>query len=331
MFHNRKLSLQYLVAACMFCFILISTASPASALTKSIRYGPFTLPANTHQGFFPVNVLKPCVGCWVTSITPNVIYAKGATANFDSGIMLHHMVMFNVSDQDLTCPSGVGGGALAGERIFAAGNERTSADLTFGTGVQTYGYKIDVGDIWVLNADIMNMASSEQMVYVEVTWDYSVLPLRDVTPVWLDIDNCADSQYPTAGGYEDIHWSWTSNISGTVLLAGGHVHDGGISIAGVNASTGSNICTSVAGYALGSPYAPGPGTGADVNHSLAHYDINPADPAYVGHIEGMTVCQSPSGVGTISEGDVIDLHTQYNGTGDPGDMGIMMLWVDTSP
>lgn len=311
--------------------LLLFIGASAHAATQVVNYGPFTLAANTHGAFYPFNVEKPCENCWITGISPNVVYADDSTANYDTGIMMHHMVMFNVSGQDLTCPDGVGGGALNGERLFAAGNERTALDLSGGNGFAFHGYKIDTGDLWLLNADIVNHAGADQTVYIQVTWNYSTSAKDEVVPVWLDIDNCADSQYPTAGGYEDIHWSWTSNISGKIVSAGGHVHDGGISIATVNATTGANICTSVAGYGAGSSFAPGLGTGADVNHPVSHNSIVPGEPAYLGHIEDMTQCGSLSGVGNIAVGDVIDLHTQYNGTGDPGDMGIVMLWVDPAP
>lgn len=86
----------------------------------------------------------------------------------------------------------------------------------------------------------MNMSGAEKTVYVEMTWSYSLSPREDLLPVWLDIDNCNDSQLPTVGGYEDIHWQWTSNLTGTIVGIGGHLHDGGISIAAVNGTTGAN-------------------------------------------------------------------------------------------
>lgn len=321
---NRRL-LQYLFAA----ICLLFSIHAAQAATKVVRYGPFTVPAKSMISFLPSDVAKPCNGCWITKIQPDLVYADGSRANFNTGFMLHHIVLFNGGKTDTTCPAGIdfGSKVVTGERFFASGNERTVMDFSSIFGLKTHGYRVNRGDAWTMDADLMNLSDVTQTVYVEITWGYSRLFKFDLTPVWLDIDQCGDSAVDLPAGYSDTHYQWVSTVRGILLGIGGHVHDKGISIAADDVTTGKHLCTSVAGYAEGSPYAPGPGAGTDASHPADHNALRKYDPSYLGHIEDMSICKNPLGIGIVSPGDIIELHTQYNGDAPAlGAMGIMIGW-----
>jgi hypothetical protein len=157
--------------------------------------------------------------------------------------------------------------------------------------------------------------------------------------IWLDQNNCMGSQYPICSSgpypcYNDKHWDWTSgndpmgtydDIEGTIIGIGGHVHDWGISTAAQKVQTGEYICTSVAGFAQSSSFAPPPVTPGDAGHPGSAISHNPGDPDYNGHIESMSGCTPNM---KIKPGDTIRLHTQYNATSYQDDvMGIMGAWL----
>ncbi len=50
-------------------------------------------------------------------------YEDGSYANADTGMWLHHVVLFNSEKKDTLCPENLP------ERFFASGNERTEANL----------------------------------------------------------------------------------------------------------------------------------------------------------------------------------------------------------
>jgi hypothetical protein len=228
----------------------IVTGSPAAAATytKVVRYGPFTIPAATDTGpgmihnslsFF---VSKPCVDCYVTSFTPDLVYPDGSRATMDNGAMLHHAMFTSQFRSAATCRSTLLG--LVGERFFASGNERTA--IAFRDG---YGYRIRWYDAWDLLVDLMNMTMEAKTVYVQVTYTYrpsweAVKPLK---PVWLDVDECGDSEYATPAGPSDTHWDWTVNVPGTLMAMIGHLHGHGVRIEATDESQGGlSPCSSVA-------------------------------------------------------------------------------------
>jgi hypothetical protein len=228
------------------------SAQPAQAATstKTVRYGPFTIPAATsitepgmiHNKLL-LGVARPCVDCYITSFTPNLVYGDGTTANMDTGPMLHHAVFTSQWRPDATCAGSWLG--LAGERFFASGNERTA--IAFPAG---YGYRVRYYDSWNLLVDLMNHSTtSSKTVYVQVT--FTIRPswesVQRVRPVWLDIDQCGDSEYSIPAGYSDRHWDWKVNVPGSVVAMLGHVHGHGIAVEATNESQGgASICRSVA-------------------------------------------------------------------------------------
>lgn len=293
-----------------------SQAGPAvEEHTTTVRYGPLLLPPylpqpgdhdghGTHGGHAGQMVTyvaptydMPCRDCYLTGIEPDLVYADGSPANFHTGAMLHHAVVFDPSRNDTTCGRD-GVGLLTGQRVFAAGNERTGAHLPAG-----YGYHLGNHPLGAL-AELMNMSPQPQQVYVtmKLSWvDAGSARLKNVTPVWLDVDNCGDSQYTIPAGSTHTTWTWTSTMTGDVVAAGGHVHDHGVSITLTNVTRDEEICESVAGY----------GT----------------DPHYEGHIESMSVCLGDP-LAHVREGDELMLDAHYESPHpDSTVMGIMLAYL----
>ncbi len=350
--HNTEVR-RFVVGLLMATFVVVS--SSANAETTTVRWGPIELPAATSEGpgqvhnevagvsglgalliglfqsiaDYPVD--KPCSNCYITEIHPNLVYADGTPANIANGVMLHHVVNMNFGKPDITCRPGFSGtinllGLAAGgnERFYAAGNERTIAEIKPG-----YGYRVSSSDDWGLVYHLMNMNSSSRTVYFEYTFEWQSSGVSKTRPMWLDIDQCEDSEVDVPAGYSDTHWDWKADRSGRIATIGGHVHNYGISIAYENLSRNENIFTSVAGYAAGSPFVPvGPGSGADVAHPTGYNTVT-SDPLglanYNGHIADMTRGDPWS---RIKKGNNTRLNTQINRPdATDHDMGIMVAFM----
>jgi hypothetical protein len=269
-----------------------------------IRVGPFVIPPEgagggaDHANIAVPSIAKPCTNCFLQQFEPDLVYADGTSANLDTGMMLHHAVLFAAGRQDATCgPEQPFPGKL-GERFFASGNERTSGAFPAG-----FGYYVDPGN-WSGIFHIMNHAAETKTVFfqVKVRWSPAaaggILPLR---PIWLDMNNCRTSEYAVPAGPSSSHWSWTSNLTGRVVATAGHVHDGGLRTTLTNQTTGEHLCTSWAGWGRKA--------------------------AYQGTIESMSACTWDR-VGTVQKGEVLNLETAYNSqSAVPDAMGIMMAFV----
>ncbi|MDV6013813.1 hypothetical protein [Haloechinothrix sp. LS1_15] len=230
-------------------------------------------------------VPTPCLGitCQVTSVEPDLTYADGSRANYDTDIMLHHAVLFDRSREDITCADETLG--LAGQRIFAAGNERTGGQIP-------EGYGLPIGPVPLLWSvvELENFAPEAQAVFFDMTVEAtpSLLDsgLTEVTPVWWDVANCTfDSHHHVPEGESTTTWQWESTLTGTLHAAGGHLHDGGDTLTLHNRTTGDELGASHADYGN--------------------------DPAYLGHIDTMTTC-TDGNLGTITQGDTLELVSDYH-------------------
>jgi hypothetical protein len=284
-----------------------SAATPAATsatYTKTVRYGPFTIPAGTMtdpgmiHNQLRFGVQRPCLDCFITSFTPDLVYGDGSRATMATGPMLHHAVWTSQFQRDATCGSTLLG--LAGERFFASGNERTA--IAFPDG---YGYRVRWYDSWNMLIDLMNHSTTSKTVYVQVTYTYrpSWEPVKRLKPVWLDIDQCGDSEYSIPAGYSDTHSDWKATVAGKVVAMIGHVHGHGIAVEATNESRGgASICRSVATL----------------------------DPADVHSVLAMSTCTGDP-LATLGYGDVVRLHSEYNSTHAADDvMGIMLGYVNPS-
>jgi hypothetical protein len=289
------------------------------ARTSQVRYGPFNIPAapdnpdgthgHAHTGNrFQWFVQKPCSDCYVTSMTADLQYPDGRRAGYSTNAQLHHMVLANWAwgRSDATCNPGspLPLGLLFGQRFFASGDERTS--IRFPNG---YGYRVGAGDVWNLIYELAGMEDVPQNVIINMTFEWvpaSTAGMRDIEPVWLDVDQCGFSQISVPAGRSQRAYSWTVNRPGTLVAIGGHMHDGGENIAIRNDSTGQLICDSRAGYGESPLY---------IDHHGA------------GHISSMSKCEGPR-VSTLTNGQRVTMTANYNMPAAVSDqMGIVMAFV----
>ncbi len=289
----------YVLLAALLASLL--TIQAAHAGTTTVRYGPYTIPAGTMDDPGMIHnklqfaVKRPCIDCFITSFKPDLVDTGGNSVNMDTGPMLHHAVWTSQWRRDATCGGDWLG--LAGERLFASGNERTAIELPPG-----YGYRVRWYDSWNMLVDLMNHSPADKTVYVQVTyrtrpsWE-SVQPVR---PVWLDIDQCGDSEYSIPAGYSDTHWDWNVNVPGNIVAALGHVHGHGIAVEATNESEG----------------------GASICRSLATLD-----PANVHNVLAMSTCTGDP-LARIRSGQTVRLHSEYNSPHPADDvMGIMLAYI----
>jgi hypothetical protein len=280
--------------------------TPAEAVdTRTVRYGPYTIPAGTMDMPGSIDrvklaVKRPCWDCFITGFKANLTYPDGSTANYNTGAMIHHVVQTSQWRGDPTCNGTVWG--LAGERFFASGNERTPLELPAG-----YGYRVRWYDSWNMLLELENMEPMEQTVYVDITYSVagSSSSLKPVKPVWLDIDNCNNSEYEIPAGPDVETWDWNVNVEGHLVSIAGHLHDHGVQITARNETTGQDICTSVAGYG------------------------NVVE--YMGHLSSMSTCKgTPQAV--LDSGDLVRIYAEYNSP-EPRDdvMGIMLGYIHKTP
>jgi hypothetical protein len=225
------------------------------------------------------------------------VYEDGSRAAMETGAMLHHFVLTSQFRSDATCGNAWLG--LAGERFFASGNERTHLALPIG-----YGYRVRWYDSWNMLVDLMNHnTESAQTLYVQVTYRYrpSWESVKRVKPVWLDIDQCGDSEYPIPAGFSDTHWDWNVNVPGNVVAAIGHLHGQGVAIEATNESRGgASICRS--------------------NATL--------DPMDDHSVLSMSTCTGDP-LATVRERQTVRLHSEYQSSQPADDvMGIMLLYIN---
>ncbi len=199
--------------------VLVPAASASGAITtKTIDYGPYTIPAGNgdphdHEGAGAItnqivnNIAKPCTGCTIVGVTPDLVYTDGSKATISQGPMLHHAMFAAQSSgkSDATC-AGKGPGLL-GERFFASGDERTPIDLTS----VPYGYKVNSTETWNMVFDLMNWQTTSKTVKIRMTWKYATgsdhTSRAPVRPVWFDANQCSLNSYisvPT--GLSDTHY-----------------------------------------------------------------------------------------------------------------------------
>jgi hypothetical protein len=293
-----------LAMAMLLVGLIPSQPAHAATSTKKVNYGPFTIPAGTstspgmlHNKLI-FGVARPCIDCHITAFTPDLVYSDGTRATMDDGAMLHHFVLTSQWRRDATCGNSWLG--LAGERFFASGDERTA--ITFPTG---YGYRVRYYDSWNLLVDLMNHSTTSKTVYVQVT--YTIRPswesVKRLRPVWLDIDQCGDSEYSIPAGFSDTHWDWTVNVPGKVVAMIGHLHGHGVAVEATNESQGGvSICKSVA-------------------------TLHPTD---VHRVLSMSTCTGDP-LAVVRQGELVRLHSMYQSSHAADDvMGIMLGYIHPS-
>jgi hypothetical protein len=291
------------VAAALAVTAVPAAASAAPHRVTTVRYGPFVVPAmgmSTGQAMdtgamksFVTKTAPPCRGCSITAMRASLVNAQNRVQNWNTGVMLHHVVLFNLARPDLTCTAG----RVWKQRFFASGNERTPMRLPGG-----YGYRVHPRDRWRVLTDLMNMSMRPRTLYVRIRLAYTRRHLEPVTPMWLDVNNCGNSEYSIPKGRSNTTWSTRSPVSGRFVAAAGHLHDGGVRIVLRNATRHHTIVNSVAGY-----------------RRQRH--------AYQGHISSMTGRRGRN-LGRVRAGDTLRLHSIYDSPTARDDvMGIVLAYL----
>jgi hypothetical protein len=219
-------------------------------------YGPIHIVygENYPAGIGVVAAEAPPEPGYITSVKATLVDEYGYSLDHHA-VHLHHVVWFNPSKEDMTCEGWP-------DRFFASGKERTKIELPEG-----YGYYWDnapwegpygtYDPTWLMNYHLDGMHKDHEFdVYVKLTLGFtpaSEATLTNVVPVWLDVDNCDDSEYDVAKGSGDkprsrTKWTYTMPEGGSFVTMAGHLHDYGLRLKLKNLTTGEQMFTSTALY-----------------------------------------------------------------------------------
>ena len=153
--------------------------------------------------------------------------------------------------------------------------------------------------------ELMNETEDPRDAVVTMTYEYiegSPQDFYKLTPVWLDIDSCGNSERPafpnTTFNYT-MDPPWTANFSGKLVALGGHLHDGGthLDITKNNVT----VCDSVATYG---------GSAGYVETSMpAGMTMNASMGMDMVHISSMSGCTND---GMVNVGDEWSVTAFYN-------------------
>ena len=238
----------------------IENAPPGGGevITEDYRIGPFNLapagqPGADDEGF-QLTVPRPPGGFGMKAIDFDVVDAAGNPVGHQA-VHLHHVVLMNRARQSQFCGNWP-------ERFAASGSERTPIEFP-----DPYAYMVGAEEQWSALWHIMNESSTPQEVYIQ--WKVAYQPgattenSRGVTPFFLDVTGCTNSEYsvPGDGGTGSVHTNtrtWSVPWDGYMVGAGGHLHGGGINI-GLRDEATQVECTMTAHYehSHGSHDAPG--------------------------------------------------------------------------
>jgi len=139
------------------------------------------------------------------------------------------------------------------ERLMASGNERTRVRFNSPyASKEMLGYYLNPEDKFSLIVDFMNEKPEDRVVYMTMTFDYvdgRPEGFSNYRTIWLDVAQCGTSEVraPVQSGKFNVSQTWTANLQGDILGAGGHLHDGGTHL--TLTVDGKEICDSVATYA----------------------------------------------------------------------------------
>ena len=220
-----------------------------SAVVSSVGYGPFALPAGgmvSNEKL--IDVEKPCADCFIVAVQSRLEDTNRTELVTDAGFWLHHVIIFNTAESDLTCP------AMGGERFYGGGN--TKATWRFNSHGR-WGYRTRETDLWVIVVDLMNegITDVEALVRLDFEWvsasSAEGRQYRNVRPIWLAVDDyyCGGIGLPVPSLTKPFHVrtpSWLSSVEGPMLEAAAHVHDGGLDM--TTYQNGREICTSTQVY-----------------------------------------------------------------------------------
>lgn len=197
----------------------LAVRNDTAAGVLTVRLGPLDLPAETHHGQVeqaPDRYLEIPVDGWLVAYHPRLTDAAGETI---PGRLLHHVAFWNTERPDFLCPE-------KEEHIFGAGGEMNDWPALPGV-----GYRVFRGDSIRVSTMFHNPTARDYPeTYLEVKVRYVredrvQEPLKNVYPVWFDVQECGPSGYDLAPGENVTRGEFSMPYSGRLLGVGGHLHD----------------------------------------------------------------------------------------------------------
>jgi hypothetical protein len=269
----------------------LSGSSPkAGASRKVVKYGNYMVSSAKMMSTIKL-VQGPCSGsCYVTAMEATIRYPGGQEAMIDSGSWLHHIALFG---------QGAGQGSL-----WAAGNERPTLRLN-----NKDKYGLDFPSMFMLMIDLMVEGSGSKNLTLEIT--YETVPkagsgYKAATMYWLTIGE------PRAktGKYKFSTMPATAGVTGSLLYAIGHMHDGGTDMRLY--VSGKMVCKSVmhynarVGYNMGGAPKEGGMAGMSHGHKKRQHGHGGAGGF---HISDPGACTD---FGTVKTGDRLTAEAWYD-------------------
>jgi len=274
-----------------------------------VRTLTFTSAAITIPGYFSIvnrmAVAGPVVDGYVVGMDAWLIDSTGQEVSYRQ-VMIHHLVFFNLARRDKVCSQARGG--LQPERFYARGEEGFILS-SFPAG---YGYPVAGPSSWGLVYMLMNHRAQEQTVRVRYVVRYVTgKRLKPVTPLWLDIRQCARDpvwDVPGTGGKGSTNSRSVdipAPLSGRLVAGTGHLHGGGIDLRLSNTSCHQTLFVS--------------------RPTWAHQEPRPL--LHEGGPSHMTTFTSSLGI-PITAGDDLHLTATYdNSLPHTRVMGIMVVYL----
>jgi hypothetical protein len=163
------------------------------------------------------------------------------------------------------------------------------------------GYHLEKSAQVIVDVELMNGNEDPREGVLTVVYEYvpdTAVGFRNLTPLWLEVGHCEDEPFSVPKGATSIDRSskpWIATISGYVLAAGGHLHDGGTHLEITR--NGKVVCNTYATYM--DDYIHG----MEKRHGLG-----------MDHILKVSAC---AGLGRMEKGDKWGVTGYYNFTSHP--------------
>jgi hypothetical protein len=325
--------------------ILPAKGYPAdwNAKRVKIRYGPFRIPPQQEKNFnklaysmegvstsFRFNIKRPCdKECMLLSVDAGIEYADGTPADITTGAIFHHSVLLNVGPTIIepTCNQPFL------ENVFMSGNEKTPTNYAIPESKVKSGYVITAKDTFLMNTELQNLSNKEKYVWETVYYD-----LVEGTPkefesshiVWMTVGsienpslaycrwygggefpwgstNLTKIDQPVTRVFQEHSSLWHSDKEGTILQAGGHLHDGGLDV--MLFKNNEMFCDSVAHYTSGAASHHHGKRQIDGGNDYKNTDLE--------HIDSVQACRFPNGI-PLAKGDIMHIQANYDFTKHKG-------------
>jgi hypothetical protein len=240
----------------------------------------------------------------VTVMEAGLEYPDGKEAMIDTGAWLHHLMVVNRGKglSDPTCSHAL---FSFGERMFAAGNERSPIWMTDRNGSLKSGYHLKTDSALSMVLELMNLDNVPKEVYLTISYEYLPGPPQEgwlnTKPVYLDVTGCGkNSEAPAPEGKSQFvldSKEFRAPWNGELVWVMGHLHDGGelleVHQRPANSTENKVVCDARAKYGENPSYVERSSNGT----------------AGMKHISSMSNCGM---TGKIQTGDKLSISAHYD-------------------